>query len=292
VGPSMIKAFGNFQGGQLNYWPDDNRTLKLEALPEEGKIKQDISKGLMMFDGNRAHEVDDFTGERYSLVYFTAPRFWKLPAEGQKLLKERGFPYPVKHKVNEIQKILSPPQGYKGKSSKLKAKSLAGFRFWPHSCPKKLKLEVHAKRHWATRKPRRVTEEKQTLKQLTPFDTTPNRRASGLLWAHTQQLTIGPNLTRGKQLLFKGQKTVADAVEALNGNDVSVPQVIKKAGCCAVYSQRTQVYYVVWKHGYRRKALSSFGIKDNSNQIKRVDMVRSKNTHAEGAVRAKRARVG
>merc|ERR1719188_1672083 len=31
-GPSMISAFGDFQGGELNYYPEDDRGMKLEEM--------------------------------------------------------------------------------------------------------------------------------------------------------------------------------------------------------------------------------------------------------------------
>ena len=59
VGPSVIKAFGDFSGGKLLYYQDDDKSVPLEELPENGKgpVPVDISQAMMMFDGRRAHEV-------------------------------------------------------------------------------------------------------------------------------------------------------------------------------------------------------------------------------------------
>merc|ERR1719350_1351809 len=70
-GPSFIKAFGDFSGGQLNYWPRDTGG-DLAALRREGhKETFDLKRSLALFNGNCAHSVEAFAGSRYSVVYFT-----------------------------------------------------------------------------------------------------------------------------------------------------------------------------------------------------------------------------
>merc|ERR1719350_814561 len=58
VGPSMISAFGDFAGGALNYYREDDKRERLEVLqPLTGeKSKLDLGQGLLMFDGKRGHE--------------------------------------------------------------------------------------------------------------------------------------------------------------------------------------------------------------------------------------------
>merc|ERR1739848_471638 len=53
-GPSMIRAFGQFTGGELNYWPEDDRKTqpKLELLSDERKKVLELNKGLALFNGN------------------------------------------------------------------------------------------------------------------------------------------------------------------------------------------------------------------------------------------------
>merc|ERR1712187_714428 len=51
-GPSMIAAFGKFEGGELNYWSEDDKQKKLEALPAESTEKYEIGSGLALFKGN------------------------------------------------------------------------------------------------------------------------------------------------------------------------------------------------------------------------------------------------
>jgi len=111
-GPSMIRAFGNFKGGQLSYWPDDNKAAAVETLLDEDKVTMDISQGLALFDGNRGHEVDSFTGERFSIVYFSAGSYWKAKPDTQELLRERGFEFPNEENMSYMGTLLPPPKGY------------------------------------------------------------------------------------------------------------------------------------------------------------------------------------
>merc|ERR1719330_2303643 len=61
-GPSFIKAFGDFTGGELNYWPSDDRKTPLEDFSDKDKDKvtANIKDNLMLFDGNRGHCVSKF----------------------------------------------------------------------------------------------------------------------------------------------------------------------------------------------------------------------------------------
>merc|ERR1719491_407877 len=78
AGPSMIGAFGNFTGGELAYWPDDDRSGPVEDLCHDDRIVLNLQKGLALFDGCRAHEVDDFVGERFSVVWFCGGKSWTM----------------------------------------------------------------------------------------------------------------------------------------------------------------------------------------------------------------------
>jgi hypothetical protein len=128
VGPSMLKAFGKFSGGELNYYPNDDRATKLEDLPKSDRIVVDVNKNLILFDGRRGHEVNNFKGERYSLVYFTAPRIWKAKADAIKSLKDRFFNVPTPASSKRCMKLLSAPSGY---SSGKKLGSANKVRAWP-----------------------------------------------------------------------------------------------------------------------------------------------------------------
>ena len=152
-GPSFIKAFGDFKGGQLNYWGDDNKAEgSVETCCEaKDKVTMDISKQLLLFDGNRGHSVENFKGNRYSLVYFKADkrireeyltpssrkptseyssrpfseyssRPFSRPCTGQffkadKRIREElarcGFHFPTKEGLEIAKGLLGKPRGYK-----------------------------------------------------------------------------------------------------------------------------------------------------------------------------------
>eukprot|EP00419_Tripos_fusus_P054310 CAMPEP_0172805518 /NCGR_PEP_ID=MMETSP1075-20121228/5797_1 /TAXON_ID=2916 /ORGANISM="Ceratium fusus, Strain PA161109" /LENGTH=1029 /DNA_ID=CAMNT_0013644203 /DNA_START=25 /DNA_END=3114 /DNA_ORIENTATION=+ len=120
-GPSMAKAFGNFKGGHLCYWPDDDKSLPLDQLRDEDKVRIDTSSNLCVFDGNRAHEVEDFKGERYSMVFFSVGKYWKASQEVQSQLIDRGFPVPTDESMAEATALLPPPRGYSHQGQSLSA---------------------------------------------------------------------------------------------------------------------------------------------------------------------------
>lgn len=66
LGPSMVKAFGTFTGGQLLYWPEDNGHDKIENLARTPADKFDARREVVLFSGLRCHAVAPFEGERYS----------------------------------------------------------------------------------------------------------------------------------------------------------------------------------------------------------------------------------
>jgi len=117
VGPSMIKAFGDFEGGHLHYFPNDDRSAHLEALPSSDDVALDLTENLVLFDGRRGHYVAPFKGERYSLVYFTCPRCEKALPEVKHQLEERGISFPTQKRTEVNLSVLAPPRGYENNRS-------------------------------------------------------------------------------------------------------------------------------------------------------------------------------
>jgi hypothetical protein len=114
AGPSMIHAFGRFNGGQLGYWPEDNKGCGVEKLQAKDRVTFDLAKDLVLFDGNRAHEVDDFQGERFSVVYYTTKGYDAIPEDQRAILLDRGFPLPTTEDLNKVWPLLPEPRGYEG----------------------------------------------------------------------------------------------------------------------------------------------------------------------------------
>mmetsp|Transcript_26663 Transcript_26663/g.69669 ORF Transcript_26663/g.69669 Transcript_26663/m.69669 type:complete len:566 (+) Transcript_26663:114-1811(+) len=149
-GPSFIKAFGNFTGGQLNYWGDDKKdegTVE-SCCALKDKITFDISKQLLLFDGNRGHSVENFKGDRYSLVYFCTGQFFKANKTVRGELERCGFHFPTKEGLKIAKDLLGKPRGYKALRNTTAAAAGSSKPMaitWPQKAHKKHKLNFLSK---------------------------------------------------------------------------------------------------------------------------------------------------
>eukprot|EP00929_Paragymnodinium_shiwhaense_P082092 TRINITY_DN4312_c0_g1_i1.p1 TRINITY_DN4312_c0_g1~~TRINITY_DN4312_c0_g1_i1.p1 ORF type:complete len:427 (-),score=148.23 TRINITY_DN4312_c0_g1_i1:348-1628(-) len=106
-GLSVIRAFGSFTGGKLKYWPKDKKVAgrcKVEDLAKTDAVSLDLKKSTAVFDGNRAHQVDDFDGDRYSIVFFTSSGWHKMAAAESKKMAKLGFKWPNKDTMAKFKK--------------------------------------------------------------------------------------------------------------------------------------------------------------------------------------------
>ena len=108
VGESFLVAFGDYQGGALKLWEGEREGLiDIKCKP----IVLDFSKTY--------HSVEEFTGNRYSLVYYTLKaRFpYEVPAPSVRLEgtwtfyrgEERvlnGLPHPLKGKKKTFTRVI------------------------------------------------------------------------------------------------------------------------------------------------------------------------------------------
>eukprot|EP00927_Polykrikos_kofoidii_P079659 TRINITY_DN76456_c0_g1_i1.p1 TRINITY_DN76456_c0_g1~~TRINITY_DN76456_c0_g1_i1.p1 ORF type:complete len:446 (+),score=78.94 TRINITY_DN76456_c0_g1_i1:80-1339(+) len=113
-GPSTIRAFGNFTGGKLVYWPGDKHSPPrpdVETLAQKDRVVLDIKSQSFLFDGCRAHEVEPFSGERFSMVFFTSKGYHKLPVKQQEYLKQKArFPWPSPASMAAMRKFSNMQQ--------------------------------------------------------------------------------------------------------------------------------------------------------------------------------------
>jgi len=108
AGPSLARALGDFSGGALCYWPDDDGTTSLKHLPNRAEVL-DTKAGFVLFDGLRAHAVQDFTGERYSMVFFSISQYARVPLDQRLAIPD----YPTEASMSYLSKLLAPPRGYR-----------------------------------------------------------------------------------------------------------------------------------------------------------------------------------
>ena len=111
VGPSMTKAFGSFAGGQLLYWPADDGMYTVEQQSDHAAMHIDTQRSMVLVDGHRCHSVAPFTGERYSLVYFTITEAEKAGKMTLDFLIGAGAAFPTMDAKRYWAHLVSPPRG-------------------------------------------------------------------------------------------------------------------------------------------------------------------------------------
>lgn len=97
-GPSAIKALGSFTGGKLDYFPKDIKKGgrgDVTLLSPKDAVSLDLAKDFALFNGNNAHGVQAFKGNRFSLVFFTTAKFYKIKDKEMKHLQKLGFKTPT-----------------------------------------------------------------------------------------------------------------------------------------------------------------------------------------------------
>ena len=115
VGPSICRAIGNFKGGRLGYFRDDDSSHELEALQADHAqeaVYLDVKADFQLFDGLRGHFVEPFKGQRLSFVFFSVSKYWKTKRDVLGALEERGFPVPTAEWNSHAETLLPQPRGY------------------------------------------------------------------------------------------------------------------------------------------------------------------------------------
>jgi hypothetical protein len=109
AGPSVLMALGDFAGGCLEYWPDDDRRVS-EAMLQNKEQPQvlDARVNTVMFDGCRAHAVSPFQGRRYSLVFFTTGSWDRCDDETMSAYGLSSFTRPTKERLEALAENVPP----------------------------------------------------------------------------------------------------------------------------------------------------------------------------------------
>ena len=69
AGPSAIMSCGNYTGGDIRYWADDNGVGALNDIVFEQAATLKCRINIVMYGGRCAHAVYDFNGKRISLLW-------------------------------------------------------------------------------------------------------------------------------------------------------------------------------------------------------------------------------
>jgi len=107
IGPSAIRAFGDFKGGDLYYWPGDDKKAPLASLKKSQAKRMNLKRKTEIFDGCRAHCVDPFDGERISVVFFSCRNYPKVGTKNIAFLKkECGFEWPTEERLAVLKRSM------------------------------------------------------------------------------------------------------------------------------------------------------------------------------------------
>jgi len=107
AGPSVGRAVGDFQGGQLRYWHGVAPNVELALLKRAGSAVLDVRHGPVFFDGNYPHCVEPFSGERFSAVFFTAGGYHQAPVDARTRLRSLGVHWPSKASISNARRVVA-----------------------------------------------------------------------------------------------------------------------------------------------------------------------------------------
>ena len=89
VGMSVIRVVGNYTGGDLWLYEEDDGTFPVHAITKEDMCRLD-AMNFVAFDGTCAHMVDEFVGERTSVIFFTSGMLWEASVDAKLKLVDWG----------------------------------------------------------------------------------------------------------------------------------------------------------------------------------------------------------
>eukprot|EP00438_Fugacium_kawagutii_P001590 Skav221832 [mRNA] locus=scaffold885:313256:314230:+ [translate_table: standard] len=105
AGPSAIRGLGRYRGGELLIWPRDPGKCSVKVLKTEDSKEMDISKKICFFNGQQAHEVKQFQGERFSLVFFCVGNWSKAQVPLRRSAESLQFRLPSQRSLNQAKKL-------------------------------------------------------------------------------------------------------------------------------------------------------------------------------------------
>ena len=88
-GLSLITSIGNYTGGNLLYWEDDDHKMSLDEVAKHEPQIVDLKDQAFLMNGQCAHAVEAFEGTRYSIVLYSCSKYPKLSNENKKYLNAK-----------------------------------------------------------------------------------------------------------------------------------------------------------------------------------------------------------
>eukprot|EP00928_Gymnodinium_smaydae_P023457 TRINITY_DN19356_c0_g2_i1.p1 TRINITY_DN19356_c0_g2~~TRINITY_DN19356_c0_g2_i1.p1 ORF type:complete len:578 (-),score=78.66 TRINITY_DN19356_c0_g2_i1:235-1968(-) len=107
-GPSVAISAGDFSGGRLKYWPTDDGHADLKGIQLTPHVVLDTKSAPCVFDGNLAHEVEAFSGERFSVVMFTCAKRLEASAETRAHFAKLSIDMPTTESLQRWRSELAP----------------------------------------------------------------------------------------------------------------------------------------------------------------------------------------
>eukprot|EP00747_Dinoflagellata_sp_TGD_P132615 gnl/TRDRNA2_/TRDRNA2_175095_c0_seq19.p2 gnl/TRDRNA2_/TRDRNA2_175095_c0~~gnl/TRDRNA2_/TRDRNA2_175095_c0_seq19.p2 ORF type:complete len:340 (-),score=55.59 gnl/TRDRNA2_/TRDRNA2_175095_c0_seq19:81-1100(-) len=133
VGLSVVRALGNFTGGRLRVWPNDpgsGMMPDVTSLDTSESQLMDVQRECCIVDSTKAHEVEEFRGQRYSLVFFTVSGRHHVTEEQRATLGEYGLEFPAENVSEDLKRKLCGHQAAPGRKiwrgSNLRPRRVAG----------------------------------------------------------------------------------------------------------------------------------------------------------------------
>mmetsp|Transcript_18881 Transcript_18881/g.29789 ORF Transcript_18881/g.29789 Transcript_18881/m.29789 type:complete len:684 (-) Transcript_18881:55-2106(-) len=101
-GPSILKALGQHKGGELLYFYQDPLKKKPKELDENTAVLLKPAEDFVCFNGKFTHEAREYSGQRYSIVFWTIAGWRSVSKEETALLEKIGFKWPSVHSLTSL----------------------------------------------------------------------------------------------------------------------------------------------------------------------------------------------
>lgn len=109
VGPTILLAGGDFTGGGLRLWLGDGDKVKLHDLSVDDSTVvplDELKYTACLFDGNKAHEVLPFEGDRFSIMAYTVRGFLDATDSDRHGLEAMSYNFPTHETLCRLRRTM------------------------------------------------------------------------------------------------------------------------------------------------------------------------------------------